>query len=224
MVTCCKEHMSVATYLIEHGANVNLQDKKGDMPLHYAVEARHLEIVNKLLAFGAVQVPNFNRLTPLLSASNNSKAELVEYFCSRAECKTQQRIDALELLGATMANKQPQKAYFYMKRGMEERFKDPSCPLLKKEMETLIGAYQNRKESNTPGELSLLKDDNHAIRMEGLLIRERILGNDNAEIIFPIRYCGAIYADCGSYDLCIGLWRHVIQIAKRCNGPITDTV
>ena len=223
MITCYKEHMSVATYLIEHGANVNLQDKKGDTALHYAVEAGQLEIVNKLLAFGAVQVPNFNRLTPLLSASNNSKAELVEYFCSRAECKTEQKIDALELLGATMANKQPQKAYFYMKRGMEERFKDPSCPFLKKEMETL-GAYQNRKESDTPDELSLLEDDNHAIRMEGLLIRERILGNDNEEIIFPIRYCGAVYADCGSYDLCIGLWRHAIQIAKRCNGPITGTV
>ncbi|XP_068759600.1 protein fem-1 homolog B-like [Montipora capricornis] len=224
MITCYKEHMSVATYLIEHGANVNLQDKKGDTALHYAAKTGHLEIVNKLLAFGAVQMPNFNRLTPLLSASNNSKAELVEYFCSRAECKTEQRIDALELLGATMAaNEQPQKAYFYMKRGMEERFKDPSCPFLKKKMETL-GAYQNRKESDTPDELSLLEDDNHAIRMEGLLIRERILGNDNEEIIFPIRYCGAVYADCGSYDLCIGLWRHAIQIAKRCNGAITGTV
>ena len=223
MVTCYKGRTSVATYLIEHGANVNQQDKNGDTALHWAAKAEHLEIVNKLLSFGAVQVPNFNRLTPLLSASNNSKAELVEYFCSRAECKTEQRIDAYELLGATMANEKPQKAYFYMKRGMEERFKDPSCPFLKKEMETL-GAYQNRKESNTPDELSLLEDDDHAIRMEGLLIRERILGNYNAEIIFPITYCGAIYADCGSYDLCIGLWRHAMQIGKRCNRPITDTI
>ena len=86
IITCYKEHMSVATYLIEHGANVNLQDKNGDTALHYAAEVGHLEIVNKLLTFGAVQMPNFNRLTPLLSASNNSKAELVEYFCSKVEC------------------------------------------------------------------------------------------------------------------------------------------
>ena len=109
MVTCYKGHMSVATYLIEHGANVNLQDKNGDKALHFAAKAGHLEIVNKLLTFRAVQVPNFNRLTPLLSASNNSNAELVEYFCSRAECKTEQRIDALELLGATMAANSPRK-------------------------------------------------------------------------------------------------------------------
>ena len=96
-------------------------------------------------------------------------------------------------------------------------------PSSKKEME-ILDAYQNRKESNTPDELSLLEDDNHAIRMKGLLIRDRILGNDNAEIIFPIGYCGAVYADCGSYDLCIGLWPHTMQIAKRCNRPITGTI
>ena len=225
MITCYNGHISVATYLIEHGSNINLQDRKGDTALHYAAEGGRLKIVNMLLALGAAQVPNFKRLTPLLSASNKCKVELVEYFISRPECTKEQRIDSLELLGATMANKQPhvyviEKAFSYMKRGMEERFKDPSCPLLKEEMDTLE-VYQNRKESQTLDELAPLEDDYHAIRMEGLLIRERILGNDNTELCYPIRYCGAVCADSDDFDLCIGLWRHAMEIAQRCNQPIT---
>ena len=57
---------------------------------------------------------------------------------------------------------------------MNERFRDISFPLLKREMEPLL-AYENRKESRTPKELALLNDNEHAIQMEGLIMRERIL-------------------------------------------------
>ena len=84
-------------------------------------------------------------------------------------------------------------------------------PLLKKQMEPLE-VYQNRKESQTLEELVLLEGEDHAIHMEDLVIRERILGTDNSELCYPIRYRGAASADSENYELCIGLWEHAMEI------------
>ena len=227
METCYNGHVNVVTYLVEHGANIHLQDKNGDTCLHCAAKKGHVEVVSNLLALGAKEKQNYKRLTPLLVASNYCKIEMVEYFIKRAECTKEQRIDALELLGATIANNGSdvydiEKAFSYMKRGMEERYKDPSHPLPKKKMEP-VEAYQNRKESQTLEELALLEGDDHAIHMEGLIIRERILGTDNTELRFPIRYRGAHCADFEQYELCIGLWKRALEIAVNCNYPDDPT-
>ena len=225
MVTCYKGHPNVATYLVKHGANINLQDNEGSSCLHYASKGGHFQLACELLALGAKQTQNRNRLTPLLGASNNCKIEMVEWFISRPECSREERIDALELLGATIANVSKaydiEKAFSFMKRGMEERYEDPSCPLLKKKMEP-VEAYQNRTESQTLEELSLLEGDDHAIQIEGLMIRERILGTDNAILRYPIRYRGAVLADCKKYKLCVGLWTRSMEIAMNCNVPKTE--
>ena len=225
MVTCYKGHLDVASYLVKHGANINLQDNHGRSCLHYASKEGHVQLACELLALGAKQTQNLNRLTPLLEASNNCKIEMVEWFINRPECSKEERIDALELLGATIANDSKaydiEKAFSFMKRGMEERYEDPSCPLLKKKMEP-VEAYQNRTESQTLEELSLLEGDDHAIQMEGLMIRERILGTDNTILRYPIRYRGAVLADCKKYELCIGLWTRAMEIALNCNVQITE--
>ena len=224
MITCHSGHLDVASYLVKHGANINLQDDDGRSCLHYASKRGRVQLVCELLALGAKQTQNRNRLTPLLEASNDCKIEMVEWFINRPECSKEQRIDALELLGATIANDADaydiEKAFSFMKRGMEERYEDPSCPLLKKKMEP-VEAYQNRTESQTLEELSLLKDDDHAIQMEGLMIRERILGTDNTILRIPIRYRGAVLADSKKYELSVGLWTRAMEIAMNCNVPKT---
>ena len=224
MLTCHNGHLDVASYLVKHGANINIQDNAGQSCLHYASKRGDVQLVCELLALGAKQTQNLNRLTPLLEASNDCKIEMVEWFINRPECSKEQRIDALELLGATIANDAHaydiEKAFSFMKRGMEERYEDPSCPLLKKKMEP-VEAYQNRTESQTLEELSLLKDDDHAIQMEGLMIRERILGTDNRMLWFPIRYRGDVLANLKKYELCVGLWTRAMEIAMNCNVPGT---
>ena len=225
IVTCRKGHQDVASYLVKHGANLNLQDNKGNSCLHYASKQGRVLLVCELLALGANQTQNLNRLTPLLEASNNCKIEMVEWFINRSECSKEERIDALELLGATIANDPHaydiEKAFSFMKRGMEERYEDPSCPLLKKKMEP-VEAYQNRTESQTLEELSLLEGDDHAIQIEGLMIRERIFGTDNTILRNPIHYRGAAAADCKKYELCIGLWTRAMEIGMNCNVPETE--
>ena len=225
MLACNKGHLDVVSYLVKHGANINLHNNKGSSCLHRASEGGHVQVACELLALGAKQTQNLDRFTPLLEASNNCKIEMVEWFINRPVCSKEERIDALELLGATIANDPDaydfEKAFSFMKRGMEERYEDPSCPLLKKKMEP-VEAYQNRTESQTLEELSLLEGDDHAIQMEGLMIRERILGTDNTILRFLIRWRGAFFADFKKYKLSIGLCTRAMEIAMNCNVPSTE--
>ena len=224
MVACDYGHLSIITYLINKGAFVDLQAKDGNTALHYAAQRGHLEVVSQLLSLGAPQLPNNQGLTPLLYACDYCSVEIVEYLINRPECTKEQRIDALELLGATIANgkfRDIKKAFSYMKRGMEMRYEDLAHPLLKKKMEP-VQAYQNRKESQTLEELALLEGDDHAIGMEGLIIRERILGSDNPAILYEIRYRGNVLADSEEYELCIGLWQRCMEKAINCDFPITE--
>ena len=225
MLTCYNGHLDVASYLVKHGAKMNLQDNDGRSCLHYASKRGRVQVVCELLALGAKKRQTPDLLTPLLEASNDCKIEMVEWFINRPECSKEQRIDALELLGATIANDADaydiEKAFSFMKRGMEERYEDPSCPLLKKKMEP-VEAYQNRTESQTLEELSLLEGDDHAIQMEGLMIRERILGTENTILWLPIRYRGAVLAELKKYELCVGLWIRAMEIAMNYNVPKTE--
>ena len=202
------------TYLIQ-------QCKVGRTALHDAVHRGDLKIVSELLALGASQLPNGLGLTPLLYACDQCSIEMVEHIINRPECTKEQRIDALELLGATIANgkfRDFKKAFSYVKRGMEMRYEDLAHPLLKKKMEP-VEAYQNRKESQTLEELALLEGDDHAIGMEGLIIRERILGPDNPAVLDNIRYRGAVLADSGQYELCFGLWQRAME--KSINNDVS---
>ena len=225
MAACYWGHLSVVTYLIDKGAFMDLQCKDaGNTALHDAVKRAYLEMVSQLLALGASQLPNNQGLTPLLYACDKGSIEMVEYLINRPECTKEQRIDALELLGATIANndecRDTEKAFSYMKRGMEMRYEDPAHPSLKKKMEP-VEAYQNRKESQTLEELALLEGDDHAIGMEGLIIRERILGPDNPANLHTIRCRGAVLADSEEYELCIGLWKRALEKAMNCDVGIT---
>ena len=216
-LACYHGHLSVVTYLINKGAIMDLQCNDGSTALHSAVERSHLEIVSQLLSLGASQLPNNQGLTPLLHACDLRSIEMVEYLINRPECTKEQRIDALELLGATIANDKSRdikKAFSYMKRGMEMRYEDPVHPSLKKKMEP-VEAYQSRRESQTLDELALLEGDDHAIGMEGLIIRERILGSDNPAILYVIRFRGAVLADSEEYELCFGLWKRAMEKATN---------
>ena len=147
-------HVDVVTFLLEHGAIADLQHKQGQIALHYAVDSlckNQGQLKSQiLLTHGASQLYDNQRLTPLLSASNLGETTVVEDFLGTPGCTKEQRIDALELLGASFATPyfripDPVRAFEYMKRGIEERFQDPSHPVLKQPREP-VEAYQNRKE------------------------------------------------------------------------------
>ena len=215
-------HYNVVECLVKHGADVKLQDKNGDTALHYAIRSKDIHVVRQLWSESdAAQLcRNKRRLTPLLSASNALMVSVVEELSWSLE--EEEEIGVLELLGASFATQyfiDHRKAFEYMKRGMEERFYDPADPVLKQVMEP-VEPYQNRKESQTLDELARIEGDVDAITMEGLIIRERILGTDNLELLGPIQEVADRYKHSWNFDVCIGLQRHAMEISQLCNQPI----
>ena len=158
MIACQYGHMNAVTFLIEHGANMVLQDKNGDTALHYAVSAG---AVNTLLDLGAlhlIPVCNKHGLTPLLQASNRRNSEKVKCLIQRPEITKEQKIEALDLLGASIITEcDPgiEKGFKYIKNGMEERFAYPSQPLLKQQNNgTCQSLTEHKRVSNSGGTCS----------------------------------------------------------------------
>ena len=136
-------------------------------------------------------------------------------------------MDTLELVGASCATQYNKfrfhssfanEGLMYIKRGMEERFVDPSQPILKQPKEP---AYGNRKESQTPEELAQIEGDTEAILMESLLIKERILGTNHSELLRSIRF---VCSSCNLTDpsLLIALYSHAVDIAQKSNLSARD--
>ena len=225
--TSLHDHVKAVTFLIEHGANVDLRDNNGDTALHYAVTFDFPEIVKMLLNLGASDMCNNKGLTPLHQASISASIRVVEYLIKRPEITKEQRVDALELLGASRATQYKEfsllsffvaEGLMYIKRGMEERFVDPSQPILKQPKKP---AYGNRKDSQTPEELAQIEGDTEAILMESLLIKERILGTNNSELLRSIRF---VCSSCNLTDpsLLIALYSHAVDIAQKSNLSARD--
>ena len=230
MIASRHNRVNAVTFLVEHGANMDLQDEDGNTALHYAIYNNSFKVARKLLTLGASQLHNTDRLTPLLLASKRCMTSLVETFIETLEGTKEQRIDALELLGASLAfpfrygspwvqlfnPAYSVRAFQYMKRGMEERFQDPSHPLLKQPMKP-VEAYQNRKESQTLEELAQIEGDVDAILMESLIISERILGAGNKALLRPIKYAAEYHSQRRNFDIGIGLYKRLMEISQRCD-------
>ena len=75
--------LDAMTFLIKHGANVNLQDKEGETALHYAVDGSDVscEVLSCLIENGANFDAFSNRgCTPLMKAIHNQLIHVVTYL------------------------------------------------------------------------------------------------------------------------------------------------
>ena len=216
--------------LIENGAKVDLQDVGGNTALHHAVLNSHdsreytSEICLALLtAKASIHLCNSQGWTPLLLASENCIKSAVEILIKHPEVTKEQRANALELLGSSLCLKSGtfahiEEGFGYIKLGMKERFADASHPLLKQQVEP-AEAYQNRKESQTLEELAEIEGDKDSIIMESLVIRERIFGANNKELLKPIEHVAEHFysKDPGHFKrLSIPLYRYATKIAQGC--------
>ncbi|XP_022381400.1 protein fem-1 homolog A isoform X1 [Enhydra lutris kenyoni] len=131
-------------------------------------------------------------------------------------------VEALELLGATYVDKKRDLlgALKHWRRAMELRHQG-GVYLPKPEPPQLVLAYDCSREVTTAEELEALITDPDEMRMQALLIRERILGPSHPDTSYYIRYRGAVYADSGNFERCIRLWKYALDMQQSSLEPLS---
>ncbi|XP_077457363.1 protein fem-1 homolog C [Stigmatopora argus] len=223
MISCYKGHREIAQYLLERGADVNRKSVKGNTALHDCAESGSLEIMRMLLQYRAAMEQDGYGMTPLLSASVTGHTNIVDYLTAHHQTSHKERIDALELLGATFVDKKRDLlgALKYWKKAMDLRYMDSNSVVHKPEPNQLIMAYDYAREVTNGEELDGLISDPDEMRMQALLIRERILGPQHPDTSYYIRYRGAVYADSGNFERCINLWKYALDMQQSNLDPLS---
>ncbi|XP_042687191.1 protein fem-1 homolog C, partial [Centrocercus urophasianus] len=195
----------------------------GNTALHDCAESGSLEIMKMLLKYCAKMEKDGYGMTPLLSASVTGHTNIVDFLTQHVQTSKAECINALELLGATFVDKKRDLlgALKYWKRAMEMRYSDRTNILSKPVPPTLIMAYAYAKEVNSSEELENLIADPDEMRMQALLIRERILGPSHPDTSYYIRYRGAVYADSGNFKRCINLWKYALDMQQSNLDPLS---
>lgn len=93
-------------------------------------------------------------------------------------------------------------------------------PTIAKPQREPVPAYDYSIEVNDPNALDELVMDPDEMRMQALLIRERILGPVHPDTSYYIRFRGAVYADSGRFDRCIELWTYALSMQQRILEPL----
>ncbi len=77
-----------------------------------------------------------------------------------------------------------------------------------------VPVYEGRREVDRLDELEELISDPDEMRMQSLMVRERVLGPAHPDTSYYIRYRGAVYADAGQFDRCIQLWMYALNMQQ----------
>ena len=93
------------------------------------------------------------------------------------------------------------------------------CP--KMVLASPIAAYENTVEVSDIDQLEEIISDPDGMRMQALLVRERILGPAHPDTSYYIRYRGAVYADMGHFERCITLWMYALDMQQKMLEPLS---
>ncbi|CAI6366920.1 unnamed protein product [Macrosiphum euphorbiae] len=220
MIASHNNHKEVVEYLLRKGADINIQTNCGSTAMHFAAQADNLEIAKLLIEFNAQQLKNRQSLTPILVAAERTHHDFV--YClidemNQLNLTREEMIEAEELLGASFLNDKDHydlhRGYNILVRAMKRRYE--KHPIINKKVNKTVECYNNKVECQTVQELLDIKDNAEAIHFESLIIRERILGENNPDLLQSIIYRGAVYADAHNFTPCILLWNHALKIANH---------
>ncbi|VDP94575.1 unnamed protein product [Echinostoma caproni] len=93
-------------------------------------------------------------------------------------------------------------------------------PLIRRLEQCGEEAFGSVREFTNEQQLIELMRNAHALSLQPLLIRLRVLGPDHPDTIYFIRYRGAIYADADNFRQCLNLWRYAIELQRIFLEPL----
>ncbi|KAJ8978029.1 hypothetical protein NQ317_013557 [Molorchus minor] len=212
-------------FLLKNGADVNARDIQNKTALHYAIQEHRLETTRLLLKSGA----NYNAKSrygddALQMACLKGATRIFDYLTTTISYPPDKLANAHELMGATYLDEHNDlgDALFHWKTAL--RIRENHGILLKQPVMPTREGYRYQKEFESMEELENISADLDLIRLQSLIIAERILGPHHKDTIFRLMYRGASYADIMRYQRCIDLWRRALQIRIEKDSILyTDT-
>lgn len=85
---------------------------------------------------------------------------------------------------------------------------------------SVVAAYNCAQEVTEFDALDDLLTDPDDMRMQALVVRERILGPAHPDTSYYIRHRGAIYVNSGQFERCIELWNYALDMQQTHLEPL----
>ncbi|XP_070167177.1 protein fem-1 homolog A-like isoform X2 [Polyergus mexicanus] len=211
------QSVELCTFLLEHGADVNATDIQNKTALHYAIQEHRFRTTKLLLEHNAdPHIRSRYNDDALQTACLKGAIQIFEYLVENVSYSTDRLADANELIGSTFFDdhSDTHMALQYWRAAMVLRIvnSNDGVPLPKRPVLPKRETYRNTVEFSTVEELNAISLDLDAIRIQSLLICERILGPHHKDTLFRLMFRGASYADSLRYQQCIDLWHRVLEI------------
>jgi len=205
------QSVELCEFLLRHGANVNAQDIQCKTALHYAIQEHRFETTKLLLSYGANPfLESRYKDDALQTACLKGAAEIFQYLTTALDYSHERIASAFELLGSTFLDEHhdSQKCLQYWRAACEVREKSG----LTKQIQLPKKQYRYASEFVDRAELESYSTDIDALRLQSLIICERILGVQHKDMIYRLMFRGAAYADSLQYHHCIDLWKYALEL------------
>ena len=195
--------------------DVNAQDIQRKTALHYAVQENRIDSALLLLAAGADPMVLSKYGDDVLQTSClkgslhvfNHLLETVFYEPSRIA-------EAFELIGTTflLDFHDIGSTLFFWRKALEIRYEGTYRHYPKTIDHDTVHSVLDVREFDSKDELDELHGDPKAMKIQALLITERVLGSGHKDTIFRYMYAGAAHADSNEYGLCVSLWNYALKL------------
>lgn len=206
--------------LLEHGADVNATDLLNKTALHYSIHEHNYEVSILLLNYGAdPRITTRNGEDALCSACLKMEINTFNYLIKNVHYTNERIANAYELMGCSILDEHNdlKETLNYWHKALLIRTTSEPKPIVKKNLVKPKKVYQYQTEFQTSEELDNISTNIDLIRIQSLLICERIFGTDNRNTIFRLMYRGLIYNDNLQYRRCIDLWKYALELRLKVN-------
>lgn len=154
----------------------NCLDDKASQCTVFRKQKRSAKIIDTLISeYGALIQVNKNGLTPADIAGLHRKLPTVLHYINQDYIPKSEQIKALEILGTSFMRKEDyEKAYMAFTMAVERRSENPSAvpsSICRSELEQCLG----RTECRSLNDLRKINGDKFAMKVEGILVGERVL-------------------------------------------------
>ncbi|GAB0093555.1 protein fem-1 homolog A [Sergentomyia squamirostris] len=208
------QSVALCMYLISKGADVNARDIQDKTALHYAIQEHRLETTKLLLEHGADPFAKSRYGDDSLQlACLKGAHQIFEHLKSRINYTSERLAEAHELIGSTFLDEQNETRITILHWRLSHHIRQRGHNYIEKQpIPPPREAFGNAQEFCSISELDNIAADVDSMRIQSLLICERILGIHHKDTLFRLMFRGASYADSLQFQKCIDLWCLALEV------------